>query len=72
MGVSLEKFVTVEAPLQSLVRITHDCPFPGLGEETCLPFRNEPEDSRPESTAPSNPLRTWRRALRGMCLQGTD
>lgn len=72
MGVSLETFVTVEAPLQILVRITHDCPpFPGLEEETCLPFRNEPEDSRPQSTARSNPLCTWRRALRGICLQGT-
>lgn len=43
--------------LYRVFRITHDCPpFPGLGEETCLPFRNEPEDSRPESTARSNPL----------------
>lgn len=45
VGVSLD-FAVVETPLQSLVRITHDCPpFPGFAEETCRPSFNEWADS---------------------------
>ena len=71
-GVSIENLAIVEAPLQSFVRITHDCPpFPGLGEETCPPCLKERVDSRLEGTTRPNPLWPWRRALRGVCPQGT-